>query len=146
MNKRQAKKKFKKQYGMNPEEAAVVFEKGIQELMDNMPGIMDQIREQVQQITKAAVETVNEAMKEFREIVKDMNDVIPQITEALNEYAEMMRFEEILKNAHILPDGVDTGLLEDLGEKRDSLWNTYHLYRDKANDCYFVEFEEEHNE
>ena len=119
MNKRQKKKEFKKKWGMNPEE----------------------YEEMSIRILKEGIERLPEMAKEAVHI---LNDGIRELTRKAHEAAERLQKEnewrEIMKNSYYLTDDVDKNLLKYLGTRIDPEGYTYELYRDEANDVYFVDY------
>lgn len=119
MNKRQKKKEFKKKWGMNPEE----------------------YEEMNIRILKEGIERLPEMAKEAVHI---LNDGIKEMTRKAHEAAERLQKEnewrEIMKNSYYLTDDVDKNLLKHLGTRIDPEGYTYELYRDEANDVYFVDY------
>lgn len=119
MNKRQKRKQFKKRWGMNPEEYEEMSIKVLQEGLAKLP------------------EVVREATQIIREGLADMARKATEVAERLEKANE---WKEIMKNSYYLTDDVDKSLLKHLGTRIDPEGYTYELYRDEANDVYFVDY------
>lgn len=119
MNKRQKRKQFKKRWGMNPEEYEEMSIKVLQEGLAKLP------------------EVVREATQIIREGLADM---ARKATEAAERLEKANEWKEIMKNSYYLTDDVDKSLLKHLGTRIDPEGYTYELYRDEANDVYFVDY------
>lgn len=119
MNKRQKRKQFKKRWGMNPEEYEEMSIKVLQEGLAKLP------------------EVVREATQIIREGLADM---ARKATEAAERLEKANEWKEIMKNSYYLTDDVDKSLLKNLGTRIDPEGYTYELYRDEANDVYFVDY------
>jgi len=119
MNKRQKRKQFKKRWGMNPEEYEEMSIKVLQEGLAKLP------------------EVAREATQIIREGLADM---ARKATEAAERLEKANEWKEIMKNSYYLTDDVDKSLLKHLGTRIDPEGYTYELYRDEANDVYFVDY------
>ena len=119
MNKRQKRKQFKKRWGMNPEEYEEMSIKVLQEGLAKLP----------------------EVVKEATQIIKEgLADTARKATEAAERLEKANEWKEIMKNSYYLTDDVDKSLLKHLGTRIDPEGYTYELYRDEANDVYFVDY------
>lgn len=119
MNKRQKRNQFKKRWGMNPEEYEEMSIKVLQEGLAKLP------------------EVVREATQIIREGLADM---ARKATEAAERLEKANEWKEIMKNSYYLTDDADKNLLKHLGTRIDPEGYTYELYRDEANDVYFVDY------
>lgn len=119
MNKRQKKKEFKKKWGMNPEEYEQMSIRVLQEGLAKLP-----------EVVKEAVAIVNDGLREMAR----------KATEAAERLQKENEWREIMKNSYYLTDDVDKSLLKHLGTRIDPEGYTYELYRDEANDVYFVDY------
>ena len=119
MNKRQKKKEFKKKWGMNPEEYEQMRIRVLQEGLAKLP-----------EVVKEAVAIVNDGLREMAR----------KATEAAERLQKENEWREIMKNSYYLTDDVDKNLLKHLGTRIDPEGYTYELYRDEANDVYFVDY------
>ena len=119
MNKRQKKKEFKKKWGMNPEEYEQMSIRVLQEGLAKLP-----------EVVKEAVAIVNDGLREMAR----------KATEAAERLEKDNEWREIMKNSYYLTDDVDKSLLKHLGTRIDPEGYTYELYRDEANDVYFVDY------
>lgn len=119
MNKRQKKKEFKKKWGMNPEEYEQMSIRVLQEGLAKLP-----------EVVKEAVAIVNDGLREMAR----------KATEAAERLEKANEWKEIMKNSYYLTDDVDKSLLKHLGTRIDPEGYTYELYRDEANDVYFVDY------
>ena len=119
MNKRQKKKEFKKKWGMNPEEYEQMSIRVLQEGLAKLP-----------EVVKEAVAIVNDGLREMAR----------KATEAAERLEKANEWREIMKNSYYLTDDVDKSLLKHLGTRIDPEGYTYELYRDEANDAYFVDY------
>ena len=119
MNKRQKKKEFKKKWGMNPEEYEQMSIRVLQEGLAKLP-----------EVVKEAVAIVNDGLREMAR----------KATEAAERLEKANEWREIMKNSYYLTDDVDKSLLKHLGTRIDPEGYTYELYRDEANDVYFVDY------
>lgn len=119
MNKRQKKKQFKKKWGMYPEEYEVMSIKVLQEGLAKLP-----------EVVREAAAIVNEGL----------NDMARKAQEAAERLEKANEWREIMKNSYYLTDDMDKSLLKHLGTRIDPEGYTYELYRDEANDVYFVDY------
>lgn len=119
MNKRQKKKEFKKKWGMNPKEYEQMSIRVLQEGLAKLP-----------EVVKEAVAIVNDGLREMAR----------KATEAAERLEKANEWREIMKNSYYLTDDVDKSLLKHLGTRIDPEGYTYELYRDEANDVYFVDY------
>lgn len=119
MNKRQKRKQFKKKWGINPEEYEEMSIKILQEGLAKLPDV------------------VKEATQIIREGLADM---ARKATEAAERLEKANEWKEIMKNSYYLTDDVDKTLLKHMGTRIDPEGYTYELYRDEANDTYFVDY------
>lgn len=119
MNKRQKRKQFKKRWGMNPEEYEEMSIKVLQEGLAKLP----------------------EVVREVTQIIREgLADMARKATEAAERLEKANEWKEIMKNSYYLTDDVDKSLLKHLGTRIDPEGYTYELYRDEANDVYFVDY------
>lgn len=119
MNKRQKRKQFKKRWGMNPEEYEEMIIRVLKEGLAKLP-----------ELTREAMDIAKEG---FAEMERKAQEEIERLEKA-NEW------REIMKNSYYLTDDVDRSLLKHLGTKIDPEGYTYELYRDEANNAYFVDY------
>ena len=119
MNKRQKRKQFKKRWGMNPEEYEEMSIRVLQEGLAKLP-----------EVVKEAVAIVNDGLREMAR----------KATEAAERLEKANEWREIMKNSYYLTDDVDKSLLKHMGTRIDPEGYTYELYRDEANDVYFVDY------
>lgn len=125
MNKRQKKKEFKKKWGMSQAEYEQMSIRVFQEGLAKLP-----------EVVKEAVAIVNEGLK----------DMARKATEAAERLEKANEWEEIIKNSYYITEEVDTSLLKHMGTRIDPEGYTYELYRDTANDVYFVDYGGNKNE
>ena len=125
MNKRQKRKKFKKKWGMYPEEYEQMSIRIFQDGLAKLP-----------EVVREAVAIVNEGLK----------DMARKATEAAERLEKANEWREIMKNSYYITDEVDKSLLEHKGTRIDPEGYTYELYRDTANDVYFVDYGGKGNE
>ena len=136
MNKRQAKKNFKKKYGVNPDEYEKMMANALKDALKNLPDIIDEVTMQL----RIGLETM----------IQLANDAAVQLANNMQQWAkraeEFNSWMEILKNSHPLPYGTDLSLLECLGTRIDPEGYKYKLYKDTANGVYFVDYLEDKDE
>lgn len=82
-----------------------------------------------------------EMVREATQIVREgLADMARKATEAAERLEKANEWKEIMKNSYYLTDDVDKSLLKHLGTRIDPGGYTYELYRDEANDAYFVDY------
>ena len=79
MNKRQAKKQFKKQYGCNPDE----FMANLDTIAESLRKVCDEICEAMPKVINEIVKTIEEANKAIVEYVQ--SDEFKKIAQAISE-------------------------------------------------------------
>lgn len=107
MNKRQAKKKFKKTYGVNPEKVYCLIEESIVDYINRsvevIPSIIQQFIETLPVAIKHLSESVNEAVKCFYQNVRSMSDedfekICIGLTENEIVFLKNIRMKEVCNN------------------------------------------------
>ena len=121
MNRRQKRKRFKKIYGMTPEQ----YEKWYREHWPEL------IREGMNNFSEAS-----EAIREFGESLREYG-------KELNQAMKYTETENMLRRAHQMPEGVDKSLLKHIGIRADRAGWVYDFWLDEANNEYFVELLQE---
>lgn len=129
MNKRQEKKKFKKQYGVNPEQAREVIEKELPKLIEAITPILQEgIREMCTQAA-AAMDTIKGVICEWAE----------KASEIAVLYANEVEVEDLIYRSAPLPREADTEhlVLKRVGFDKEN--NPWRFWYDPANDAWFGE-------
>ena len=107
MNKRQAKKKFKKTYGVNPEQFDCLIEESIVDcinrLVEVIPSIIQQFIEALPVALNHLSECVSESMKCFYQNVRSMSDeefekICFGLTEKEIVFLKSIRMKEVFTN------------------------------------------------
>ena len=129
MNKRQRKKQFKKIFGMNPKQYDTWME-------ECWPGF---IKERADHIA-AALNGIAEAAKEAAKIIMEG---IETLAEEMKTAAGFMETDEMIRKAHIMPEGTEKELLQHIGIRMDRYGWAYDFYYDEANKAYFMEILQE---
>lgn len=136
MNKRQAKKNFKKKYGVNPDEYEKMMANALKDALKNLPDIIDEATMQL----RIGLETM----------IQLANDAAVQLANNMQQWAkraeEFNSWMEILKHSYPLPFDADVNTLEYMGTRVDPEGCEYKLYKDAANGVYFVDYLEDEDE
>jgi len=139
LNKRQAKKQFKKKYGITPKEAEKLLQVDLYEkLKDITPRVTEAIctfAKQMAEMCAAAVQTINEG--------------IPMWTEAIKRFADTQRTEEMLRKSIPIHPDLDDDLLDRLEIReisKDSLGMMWKFYWDPANEVMYAKEMEENDD
>lgn len=143
MNKRQAKKQFKKQYGMNPKE----YERWCQEHWPEITkAAVQQAANNLSEGLKALANAAVEAGKQLSESMKYIGEAMREAVKYIQEQQPYIEAENMLRESNLLPEGVDKELLRHIGIRMDRSGGAYDFYYDEQNDAYFVEILQEGGE
>ena len=89
MNKRQAKKQFKKKYGVNPDRMSTILEK-------ELPKVIEVIRERLPDIINEMCQTMKAAVEDLQEKLREMNseefkEFLQRVSESQKKLAIRLR-------------------------------------------------------
>ena len=88
----------------------------------------------------AALNAMAEAAKEAGKIIMEEMEAL---AEEMKTAAGFMETDEMIRKAHLMPEGTDKELLQHLGIRMDRYGWAYDFYYDEANKAYFMEILQE---
>lgn len=97
MNKRQAKKQFKKKYGMNPNDYYLICNMDV--IAENVRKLCDDIAETMPKVLKEWMEMIDKANKACLEFVQ--SDEFKKIIQATKELSNEGKLNEMVQNQQI---------------------------------------------